>query len=289
MDSWGNICYPRSFKNRAMKLSDRVIVITGSTRGIGRAIAGACAEEGARVVICSRDPKAVKRTCSDLKKKGHEVSGITVDVSKRGDLEKLLKHAVDAWGNVDVWINNAGLSGGLRYIGDTKRHEIQRIVDVNLTATIDACRLLIPYFLKQGKGIIINMSGRGGRGEASPYLSVYAATKAAVSSLTRSLAKEYRKQHLSINSVIPGMVETDFYEDVEVSPGLEPMAKSVPYVLKAFGVPVEKAGRLFVNIAAQEPGRNTGKTYSPLGGLGVMRGIALISWYRLTGKIKGEM
>jgi len=272
-----------------MKLSNRVIVITGSTRGIGRAIAGACAGEGARIVICSRDPKAVKRACGDLNKEGHEVSGITVDVSKSGDLEKLLKHAVEAWGRVDVWINNAGLSGGLRYTGDMNRQEIQRIVDVNLTATIDACRLLIPYFVKQGGGIIINMSGKGGRGKASPYLSVYAATKAAVSSLTRSIAKEYRKQPLSIHSVTPGMVETDFYEKVEVSPGLESMAKGVPYALKAFGVPVEKVGRLFVNIAAQEPGRKTGKNYSPLGGLGVMRGIALISWYRLTGKIEGGM
>jgi meso-butanediol dehydrogenase/(S,S)-butanediol dehydrogenase/diacetyl reductase len=97
-----------------MKLKDKVIVITGSTRGIGRAIANACAKEDSLVVICSRHESAVKETCETFTKQGFNVSGVTVDVSKQHDLEKLLQHTIQTRGRVDVWINNAGLPGGFR-------------------------------------------------------------------------------------------------------------------------------------------------------------------------------
>ncbi len=107
-----------------MKLNNKTIVVTGSTRGIGRAIAEACAKEGTRVVICSRQESAVKQTCKTFKQQNLHVSGIPVDVSIEGDLEKLLQHAVEAWGRVDVWINNAGLSGGFRPLQEMSAEEI---------------------------------------------------------------------------------------------------------------------------------------------------------------------
>ncbi|MFB0559645.1 MAG: SDR family NAD(P)-dependent oxidoreductase [Candidatus Lokiarchaeia archaeon] len=272
-----------------MKLKDKVIVVTGSTRGIGRGIAEACAKEGARVVICSRKESAVKQTLKMFNKQGFEVSGITVDVSVPGDLEKLLKHAIETWGRVDVWINNAGLSGGLRFFDEMSEEEITSIVDVNLTGMLQACRIVIPHFLQYGGGILINMSGAGGRCEAAPFMTTYAATKAAVTSLTKSLAKEYKDHPISIHSVIPGMVETDFYKDIKVSPKLEAQAQSTPYALKAFSVPLDVVGRFFVKIAAQEPGKVTGKTYRLLGGWRLMRGIGLMMYYRATGKIKATM
>ncbi len=269
-----------------MKLKDKVIVITGSTRGIGRAIVEACAKEGAKVIICSRQESAVKETYETFRQQDFNVSGIPVDVSIQSDLEKLLQHAIETWGRVDVWINNAGLSGGARSLHEMSTEEITTLVDVNFTGTLKACRMIIPYFIQQEGGILINMSGKGGRNDASPFLTTYAATKAAVTSLTKSLAQENKAHSISIHSVIPGMVATDFYKDIKISPKLAASAQSLPYVLKAVGVPIEVVGRFFVQLAAQEPGKVTGKTYSLLRGLRLMRAIGLLIWYRATGKIQ---
>ena len=271
-----------------MKLKDKVIVVTGSTRGIGRAIAEACAEEGARVVISSREEAAVKLATEEFVKRGFSASGIAADVSLQQDLEKLLRHAIETWGRLDVWVNNAGLSGGYRPLDEMSAEEIAEIVDVNLTGTLRACRIVIPYFIQEGGGVLLNISGKGGRGDASPFTTVYAATKAAVSSLTKSLALENKDHPISIHSVLPSMVETDLLRDVNTSPKLADSSETLPYVLKAIGVKVDEVGRFVARIAAQEPGKVTGKSYSVLKGPRLMRGIALLTWYRLTGKIKGS-
>ncbi len=235
-----------------MKLNGRVVVVTGSTRGIGRAVAEACAKEGARVVICSRQKSAVAETLETFKKEGWQVSGITIDVSVKGDLEKLFQHAIETWGKIDVWINNAGLSGGFRPLPQMTQEEIRALVEVNFTAVLDACRIVIPYFITKGGGILINMKGTGGRGEPSPFLATYSATKAAITNLTNSLAEENRAYPISIHSVIPGMVATDFYKDMKTSPELAASIQSLPYVLKAFGVPTDIVGCFFVKIAVQK-------------------------------------
>jgi glucose 1-dehydrogenase len=270
-----------------MSLEHKVVVVTGSTRGIGRAIAEACAREGGRVVICSRDAGAVKQSVDELAQQGFEVAGLACDVSVPGDVERLLHHALEIWGRVDVWVNNAGLSGGYRPLDELSAEELSRIVDVNLTAVLRACRIVIPHFVQQGGGVLINISGKGGGGEASPFTAAYAATKAAVTSLTKSLAQENKGHPISIHAVVPGMVATDFFADIKTSPRVAGTAEALPYVLKAIGVPADEVGRFVARIAAQEPGRVTGKTYSVLKGARLMRGIALLTWYRLTGKIKG--
>ena len=272
-----------------MKLKDKVVVVTGSTRGIGRAIAEECAKEGAKVMICSRHEASVQEICEVLKRQGLSVSGLAADVSVWGDLEKLLQHTIQTWGKVDVWINNAGLSGGMRPIDEWSENEITQIINVNFTGTLKACRLIIPYFVEQGGGILINMNGKGGRCEASPFLTAYASTKAAVSSLTKSLAREYKEYPISIHSVTPGMVATDFYKDMKTSPKLADNAESIPYVLKAFGVPVTCVAHFCVQIAAQEPGKSTGRNYSLLSGRRLVRAILLMMYYRLTGKVKVRM
>lgn len=268
-----------------MKLENKVVVVTGSTRGIGRAIAEGCAAEGARVVVSSRRELAVEETVAALREQGFEASGIAADVSSPGDVESLLRHAVETWGGVDVWVNNAGLSGGLRYLDELAPQEIADIVSVNVTGVLLACRIVIPLMIERGGGIVLNLGGKGGRGEASPFLTVYAATKAAVTSLTKSLAGEYKGQPVSIHAVIPGMVKTAFYDEMPTSPRLAEMAKNTPLALEAFGVPIDEVGRASARIAAQEPGKVTGKVYSLLGGRRLLRGIGMMTWRRLTGRL----
>lgn len=268
------------------RLDGKVIVVTGSTRGIGRAVAEGLAEAGACIVISSRDKAAVEETIGTMMKTGRKVSGIPCDVSDPKGIERLMDHAVETWGHVDIWVNNAGVGQDYKPLDELGIEDIDRIVDINLKGTAYACRLLIPYFRSRG-GMIINMSGKGARGDASPYTGMYAATKAAVTSLTKSLAAENKDAPVSINAVTPGMVETDFYKDLRPSGRAPDASKTVPYVLKAIGVPKEKVAALFVKIAAEQPGRVTGKVYSAMSGPPMMIGIAKLMWYRMTGKIKG--
>ncbi len=270
-----------------MRVKDKVIVITGSTRGIGHAIAKACARRGAKIVICSRQRSSVEKVCRDFKKDNFQVTGITVDVAKNSDIKKLFDHALKTFGKIDVWINNAGLSGGYRYLSDLSGEEITDIINVNITGTLLSCRLIIPYFIEKNGGVVINMSGKGGKGEASPYLTAYAASKTAVNQITKNLSKEYKGSQVSINSVLPGMVETDFFKNLKVSPLLESKAKSIPYILKAFGVPVEAVGEFVAGIAGQKPGKKTGRQYSMIKGFRLIRGIVLMVLFGMTGKLKG--
>jgi len=177
----------------------------------------------------------------------------------------------------------------MRPLDEWSEEEISQIVQVNLIGTFKACRLIIPHFIERGGGILINIGGKGGRCEASPFLTAYASTKAAVASLTKSLAREYKEFPISIHSVIPGMVATDFYKDMKTSPKLTASAESMPYVLKAFGVPIAEVARFCVRIAAQEPGKSTGGNYSLLSGRRLVRAIWLMIYYRVTGKLKTRM
>ncbi|MBN2616321.1 MAG: SDR family oxidoreductase [Bacteroidales bacterium] len=267
------------------KLSNKVIVITGSTQGIGKAIADACGKAGAKLVICSRNNEHVNEALRYFKEKNYPVSGMVADVSQTEDLKKLKDHALEQWGHFDVWINNAGVSTGYRLLEHVPDEDLRKIVDINLTATLLACKMIIPYFKQQGSGILINMSGRGGHGDHAAFMVPYTATKAAITTLTQSLAKENADHPLSIHSVVPGMIDTGFFDSVETDEAGRRDMKSLPWVMQAFGFSPEEVGHFFVRIVAQQPGKKTGHNYSMLKGFRLLRGILMISWFKIRGKI----
>jgi glucose 1-dehydrogenase len=265
-------------------LSDKTVVITGSTRGIGRAIAEACAEAGASVVVSSRNPLAVEETIAELAGRGYEVTGVKCDVKNANEVQALLDAAIAAYGKVDVWMNNAGLPQGVIPMDEMTEEEAAEIVRVNVLGVINGSRTAIRYFKENG-GILINMTGKGADGDASPYTSVYAMTKAAVTSLTKSLAEENKGYPISIHLLSPGMVATDFYRDLRVGKNMEARAAAVPKVLEAIGMPPEDSGKLVVEIAAQKPGEITGKTYSVFRGSKMIKGIMRLMVMRMKGEI----
>ena len=245
-----------------ISLKDKVVVITGSSRGIGRAVAEACARSGARVVVSSRNDDNISKCIVEMQQKGLSVKGFVADVSREGDVERLFKKSVEEFGRIHVWVNNAGISGGYRTVQSMSPAEMKEVIDTNLMGTFYACRLLISYFLSREGGTIVNMSGRGGHGNASPYQAPYGASKAAVTSLTRSLAAENKGKPLSINCFFPGMVETDIYKDVRTCPKTEPKMGIMPVLLKAFATHMERVQRVAVEMCAVKPGSITGKCYS---------------------------
>jgi NAD(P)-dependent dehydrogenase (short-subunit alcohol dehydrogenase family) len=271
----------------ANSLQGKVVVITGSTRGIGRAMAEACAIAGATVVVSSRTASAVEEAVEALKSSGGTASGLVCDVSREADLAALLAHAIATHGRVDVWVNNAGISLGMRMHVETSAEEIAAIVDTNLVGTMVASGLVVPYFIGEGGGVLINVSGRGGRGDAAAYTAAYAATKAGVMVFTKSLAQEHRNDPVSILVFMPGMVDTDFYgETMQVSPGLEPLVGNVRVVLDAIGTPIDLVGPRLAEVACTQPGSDTGKVHSVSGGTRQMLGGFKLMWARMTGRMK---
>jgi NAD(P)-dependent dehydrogenase (short-subunit alcohol dehydrogenase family) len=272
----------------AGRLDGKVVVITGSTRGIGRAMAEACAGAGATVVVSSRTAAAVEETVAAIAAAGGSASGAVCDVAREGDLEALLTHTIERHGRVDVWVNNAGISLGMRQHVETTPAEIESIVRVNLTAAMLASRLLVPYFISRGGGVLINVSGRGGRGDTAAYTSAYAATKAGVMVFTRSLAAEHSSDPVSILVFMPGMVDTDFYgKSMQVSPGLEPLVGNIRIVLDAIGTPLDAVGPALVDAACTPPGEGSGKVHRVSSGMGMMLGGFKLMWARMTGRMKG--
>ena len=243
-------------------LTNKTVVITGSSRGIGLAAAAACAREGASVVISSRTDDAVRIAVESLKNEGLNVTGVKADVTSFGDLQNLLRQAEHIQGRVNVWINNAGIAGGYRTLHSMSECEIEAVVTTNLLGVLYSCKLMIPYLLEHGGGSIINIGGKGGKGDVSPYLTTYAATKTAVTSLTRSLAAENRKESISINCLFPGIVETDMWQDIETCPQTVSRLEFIPVLIDAWATPIERVTRKIIDLCCAEPGKQSGRCYS---------------------------
>ena len=269
-----------------MSLTGKVVVITGSTRGIGRSIAHACAHKGATVVVSSRTPEAVERTVAELARAGATASGFVAQVGHFEEIEALRDHALSRHGRIDVWVSNAGVSNGYRYLEDESAPEIDDLITINVLGQLYAAKALIPYFRVHG-GYLMNLCGRGWKGDATPFTTAYGASKAASASLTRSLAAENKDcRNLSINAFTPGMVDTDFYrDDMPCSPRLEATRGNISLALEAFKTPLSAVGERCATLVAEEPGRVSGRVY-PMLGLGhVMVGGAKMAWWGMTGKM----
>ncbi len=246
-----------------MSLAKKVVVITGSTRGIGRAIAEECARRGATVVISSRTPEAVRSAVVTLSARGGVVSGLTADVSRYDDVVALRDHAIATHGRIDVWLNNAGVSNGYRPLDEESPEELEALIAINLLGHMYSARAVIPYFREHG-GYLMNMCGRGWKGEGPPYTTAYAASKAAIASLTKSLAAENRDcANVSVNAFVPGMVDTDFYVDITCSPRLEATKGNIRLALDAFGTPLPEVGAALRRPARSQARRHHGQDLRP--------------------------
>lgn len=268
------------------RLDGKVVVVTGSTRGIGRAVALACARAGATVVVNGRTEGAVRSVLADLRSTGAHVSGVAGSVAEPDDVQRIFDHAIAEHGAIDAWFNNAGLSGGFRPLDEFSTDEVLDIVDVNVAGVMLGCRLLVPYLRDRG-GIVVNMCGRGSRGEVAAFGAAYAATKAAIASLTRSVAAENRDaQMLTVCGLLPGMVATDFYSEMTVSPRLADRVDNVFVALDAFGAELDEVGELAVRLAAQRPGTGSGEIHSIISRSRAMRGVFKLMRARMSGRMK---
>ena len=192
-----------------MRLKDKVAIVTGSGKGLGRAMVVAMAKEGAKVVIAEVDGEALEDAAKEIKAMGCEYVAVKTDVAVKADVEQMVEKAISAFGRVDILVNNAGGSFRKPYsIEELKEEDWNLVVDINLKGTFFCCQAVMPYMKKQKSGAIVNISSMAARATMFPTGAsfsnlAYAAAKGGVIGLTKKLAFDVGPLGVRVNAIAP--------------------------------------------------------------------------------------
>lgn len=199
-----------------MKLAGRVAIISGANQGLGLEIAKQFITEGADVMLCARNKKTLLAAQKKLQNLANNQSKILVrrtDISKPKEVEALIAATLDEIGKIDILVANAGVYGTKGPIDEIDWKTWSEAIDINLKGTVLQCRAVLPHFKKQQYGKIIVLSG-GGATKPLPYLSAYAASKAAIVRFAETLAEEVKTLGIDVNTVAPGALNTRLLDEI---------------------------------------------------------------------------
>ena len=242
------------------RLDGKVALVTGGSRGIGRAIVERFAAEGAQVVTCSR-----KAPQSDFEEKN--IAWTAADVAETGDVEALIAFATGRHGRIDLLVNNAGIEIEKR-VDETSDADWEDLMGANLKSVFLCCRAVIPVMRAQGGGAIVNLGSVSGLA-ADPNMALYNSSKAAVHGLTRSIAVDHGRDGIRCNAICPGWIETEMLQQTFAQAGDVAAARAAAVARH----PVGRLGRpediaaLALWLASDEAGFATGQLYVLDGGL----------------------
>ncbi len=194
-----------------MRLKDKVAIITGSGQGIGEGIAQKFAREGAKVVLVDVNESQLKNVEQDIKDKGGTALALVGDVTIPADMKNLVEKVVQEFGTVDIVINNAGITRDA-LVHKMTEDKWDMVINVNLKGTFNLCQAVAPIMREKGYGKIVNITSAARFGNVGQ--TNYAASKAGVVGLTRSLAKELGPKQVNVNAVAPGFIETEMSKKV---------------------------------------------------------------------------
>lgn len=196
-----------------MDFKGKVAVITGAANGIGRAAALAFSAHGANVVLVDRDGAGVKAAAGAIEQKGGKAVAVTADVTKSADVAAYVKAAVDAYGRIDCFFNNAGVEGKLKPLAEYDEADWDQLMSVNVKGVFLGLRHVLPQMIKQRSGAIVNTGSTAGL-VGTPNMAAYVASKHAVLGLTKSVAGEVAGYGIRVNAVCPGPVDTRMIQSV---------------------------------------------------------------------------
>ena len=221
-------------------LTDKVAVVTGSSRGIGRSIAETMARMGAKVVISSRKAEACEPIAARIRKKGGEAVVIPCNISRRDEVEALIRGAEETLGPVDILVCNAAVNPYYGPLGEITDEAFDKIMGANVKSNLWLCSLAIPGMAARGGGAVVIVSSIAGiRG--TEMIGAYGISKAADFALARNLAVEWGPKNVRVNCIAPGLVKTDFARALwEDEKALERRNRATP--LRRIGAPDEIGG-----------------------------------------------
>ena len=242
-------------------LSNKIAIVTGASRGIGSAIAHNLSKAGAKVVLISRSIDALKSVESEIKSNGGEAISITADVSNLESFTNAISQVVETWGTVDILINNAGITKD-NIILRLKEEDWDAVIDINLKGCFNGIKAVTRPMLKSRSGRIINITSVigliGNSGQSN-----YAASKAGILGLTKSIAKELGPRNITVNAIAPGYIQTEMTDNLDQA-SKDNLMKSIP--LQRLGKPEEIAS-LVCFLASEEAAYITGQTLNVDGGM----------------------
>lgn len=213
-------------ENREKSIVNKVVVVTGGSRGIGAQIVKTLANENYKVILNYNNSKEqAEKIQQELLEQGKEIEIIKADVSKREETEKLIQFAINKFNKIDVLINNAGISQeGL--FTDVTEEEWQKIINTNLNSVFYCNQQALKYMIQEQQGCIINISSIWGETGASCEVA-YSTTKAAINGMTKALAKEVGPSNIRVNAIAPGIIDTDMNRSL-TNEELEPIKEQIP-------------------------------------------------------------
>ncbi|GAB4486346.1 MAG: SDR family oxidoreductase [Anaerolineales bacterium] len=261
-------------------LNDKIIVITGSTRGFGFATAQACLAAGATVVITGRSAEALERALSRLNTP-ERASGFIVDVRDEAQVHRLAAQVIEKFGRFDIWVNNAGYSAAAAMVLDMNPREALEMFLANDLGAMHGTQAAMPHFLARRAGTLVNIYGNGSFLRPATPTALYGTTKAWLTSFTRSLAKENAGSGVKILAFSPGMMTTDMLTSPRVvGEKAQAELKNFGFVLRFLGQPAEVPARKLAELLAAQRKPfmeyRVFKPWTPL--LGLLR----VAWENLT-------
>lgn len=248
---------------KEFSLEGRVAVVTGASRGIGQAIAGGLAEQGADLVLVSRTLKGLAATVAIVEGWGRRALPVAGDVSKGGEVAVMVQKALAEFGRIDILVNCAAISPIFKSAERVSEAEWTEIIEVNLTGTFLCCREFGEVMLAQGSGSIVNLSSLGGR-VGLAKLVAYCASKGGVELMTKVLALDWASRGVRVNSIAPGYIATDLTAVLQSREDmLAPVIESTP--MGRIAAPREVVGAA-VYLASEAASFVTGETICVDGG-----------------------
>ncbi|MCC6936328.1 MAG: SDR family oxidoreductase [Thermomicrobiales bacterium] len=247
-------------------VTGKVAVITGSSRGIGRAIAEEMARRGAKVVVSSRKPEACQEVVDGINASGGEAIVVPCNISEKQQLQGLVDGAVAGFGRLDILVCNAAVNPYFGPMAKMPDEAYDKVMNSNVRSNFWLCNMAAPHMVAAGGGSIIIVSSIGGT-HGSPSIAVYDMSKAADSSLARSLAVEWGPQGVRANCIAPGLIKTDFSKAFWSN---EKMLRNVESGIPArrIGLPEDMAG-VAVFLASRASAYLTGQTITVDGGVSI--------------------
>ncbi len=244
-------------------LTNKVVIITGSSKGIGASMARALAQHGAHVIISSRSQEAVDNVAQQIKADGYEAHAIACHVGDQEQLENLVEKTITKYGGIDILINNAAINPVYGPLSESDITAFDKVMNINVKACMSLSNLCYPHMVSRGGGSIINIASVEGL-KPSSGLGLYSMSKAALIMLTKSQAKEWGPQNIRSNAICPGLIQTKLSAGIwQDEKTLKAFTIHVP--LKRMAQPDEMAG-LAVYLASNQSSYTTGGMFTSDGG-----------------------